>query len=354
MPFGRLTQADFAAVGINTTTPGASVGYSVAPNYKNPYTVQGSFSVDRELVKNLSLELGYNMYHGVHLQMPVETAYGEIPVGSPLCPTPACKDATGGPLYAPLTGQIQHTTYSSIGSSIYHGMTASLTRRFSHGLQFQVNYTWSKTIDDVIDFASFQNWFRPSRLGLYRAVSVFDVPHTLVANAVYNTPFKTSSDNFFKRALADISLAPVVTVHSGLPFSIRTPSLPNGTAIDNNFAMPFGASRDQNRGPIFASTDLRLSKAIFIDRENGLKLDLMVEGANIFNRINFNKVADVFDINGFTNTVQTARGPLNLLTGPFTGLKGIVPTSQDQITNPLSFAHADLARRIQLGVKLSF
>ncbi|HMC31093.1 MAG TPA: hypothetical protein VKL99_09680 [Candidatus Angelobacter sp.] len=49
-----------------------------------------------------------------------------------------------------------------IGSSIYHGMTASLTKRYSSGLQFQVNYTWSKTIDDTIDFSSFQNWFGPA------------------------------------------------------------------------------------------------------------------------------------------------------------------------------------------------
>src|SRR5260370_20449131 len=66
LPFGHLTPADFAAVGINTTTPGATVGYSVAPNYKNPYTVQASFSIDAELVKNLSLAVGYTLYPAVH------------------------------------------------------------------------------------------------------------------------------------------------------------------------------------------------------------------------------------------------------------------------------------------------
>ena len=32
-------------------------------------------------------------------------------------------------------------------------MTASLTRRFSNNFQFQTNYTFSKTIDDVFDYA---------------------------------------------------------------------------------------------------------------------------------------------------------------------------------------------------------
>jgi hypothetical protein len=362
LPFGQPTAAQYAAVGINTTTPGASVGYSVASNYKNPYTVQASFSIDHELAKNLSLEVGYNMYRGIHLQMPLETAYAEIPVGSPLCPPapfpPTCLDASGGPLYAPTTGQYQHTTYSSIGNSIYHGMTTSLTKRYSNGLQFQVNYTWSKTMDDVIDFASFQAWYRPSRLNTYRTTSVFDVPHILVANAVYTTPYKANEGSWFTRVLADISVAPILTVRSGLPFSVRTPSLVNkinGQTVDNNFAIPFGASRDNNRGAAYATTDMRFTKAIFLNRERGIRVDFIVEGTNIFNRTNFNAVNDVFDANGFTSAVTLANGQtLNLFTGPYTGLHGVKPHSTSDLKTPLSFISADAARQVQFGIKLAF
>jgi hypothetical protein len=358
LPFGRLTPADFAAVGIDTVSPGATVGYSVNPNYKNPYSFQSSLSVGRELVKNMSLELGYSMSHGVHLQMPLETAYQQINPGNALCPTLACTDITGGPLYAPTTGQLQHTSYESIGSSIYHALTASLTKRYSSGLQFQVNYTWSKVIDNTIDFASFQNAFRPSRLDLFRAVSVFDIPHSFVANAVYTTPFKTGQGNFLTRALADISVAPVVNVHSGLPFSVRTPSLNNklnGQSLDNNFAMPFGATRDNNRGAIFADTQLRLTKSIFVNRDRGVRVILSAEGNNIFNRINFNKVSDQFDINGFSSAVQLANGQtLDLFNGPYTGLHGVRPTNINQVQTPLSYASADSPRQIQFGLKVAF
>ena len=355
LPFGRLTAADYAAAGINTSIPGATVGYSVASNYRNPYSVQTSLSIDRQLVRNLSLELGYTMFHGVHLQMPLETGYAQINPGDPACAAflpalPACKDATGGPLYVPTSTQIQHTTYESIGNSIYHGMTASLTKRYSNNLQFQANYTWSKTIDNVIDFASFQNWFRPTRLSLYRAPSVFDIPHIFVANAVYTTPFKTGKGNFLATIFADISLAPIVTVRSGLPYTIRTPSLFNGLALDNNFATPFGASRDQNRGASYATADLRFIKAIFLNRDRGIRADLIAEGTNIFNRINFNKVSDVFD-----NGLSLAGGQtLNLLTGPYTGFHGVRPTSVAGVQHPLSYASADLPRRIQFGLRLAF
>jgi hypothetical protein len=360
LPFGHLTAADYAAVGININTPGATVGYSVAPNYRNPYSLQSSVSIARELVKNMSLELGYNMYHGVHIQMPVETAYAEVPKGSPLCPTPACTDATGGPLYAPTTGQFQHTTYASNGSSIYHGFTASLTKRYSNGLQFQANYTWSKTIDDTIDFSSFQNWFRPSRLNLFRTISVFDVPHIFVANAVYKLPFKAGQGNFLSSILADITLSPELTLHSGLPFSVRTPSLVNklitGQTLDNNYAIPFLSSRDDNRGAGFASLDLGFQKALFLNRDRGVSLNLLVQGTNILNRVNFNHVNDVFDLNGIpaNGIVQTARGPLNIITGPFTGLHGVVPTNTGQLTQPLFYSSADVPRQVQFGLRLAF
>ncbi|MBZ5532775.1 MAG: carboxypeptidase regulatory-like domain-containing protein [Acidobacteriia bacterium] len=366
LPFGHLTPADYAAVGIDITTPGASVGYSVAPNYKNPYSVQTSLSIDRQLVKNLSLELGYIMYHAVHLQMPVETAYKEIPVGSAACAGAAnpvtCKDLTGGPLYTFATGQVQHTTYASNGSSIYHGLTASLTKRMSHGLQFQANYTWSKTLDNTIDFASFQNWFRPNRLDLFRSVSVFDIPHIFTANAVYTTPFK-NGQGALATILSDITLSPILTMRSGLPFSVRTPSLAtlplnlggNGIVPDSNYAMPFGSSRNNNRGAGYYTLDMSFQKAVYIQRDRGVRLHLIVQGTNLLNHVNFNKVNDVFDVNGFAPTVKLVNGQtVNLINGPFTGLKGIKPTSASQLSQPLVFSQADSPRQIQFGLKLAF
>jgi hypothetical protein len=353
LPSKHLTPADYAAVGIDISTPGASVGYSVTSNYRNPYSLQASFSITRELVHDLSLELGYNMYHGVHLQMPVETAYKEV----------GCCDRTGGPLYAPIGTQVQHTAYASNGSSIYHGMTASLTKRFSHGLQFQANYTWSKTIDDTIDFSSFQNWFRPSRLSLFRSLSVFDIPHNFTANAVYVLPFK-AGQGIVSSILADITLSPIVTMHSGLPFSVRTPSLAalpvgfggNGDSPDTNYAMPFLSSRDNNRGAAFYSFDMSFQKTLYVNRDRGVRLNVIVQGTNLLNHVNFNKVNDVFDINGIpaSGIVQTARGPLNLKTGPFTGLQGAIPTNAGQLNTPLFYSSADVPRQFQFGLKLAF
>jgi hypothetical protein len=357
LPFGHVTPTDLALAGI-TITPNGSVQYDTVPNFKNPYSIQTSLSIARQFGNSYSVELGYNMYHGVHLQMPVETGYTAIAPGNPACAAFAaiglvnCTDATGGPLYIPNSSQIEHTTYASNGSSIYHGMTASLTKRYTHGLQFQVNYTWSKTIDNVVDFASFQESFRPSRLDLFRAVSVFDIPHTLVANAIYTTPFKAGTGNFFNSILADITIAPIVTWRSGLPFSVRTPSLFNGLSpADANFAMPFHAPRDANRGADYATTDLSLKKAFFLKRDRGVKLETSIAATNIFNRVNFDKVSDVFD-NGLP--LATTGQPFNPFTGPFVGLHGVKPTSANMASQPLAYSAADLPRQVQFGLKLAF
>ncbi|HEY6305411.1 MAG TPA: hypothetical protein VI488_03005, partial [Candidatus Angelobacter sp.] len=230
------------------------------------------------------------------------------------------------------------------------------------------NYTWSKSIDNVIDFASFQNWFRPSMLNLFRAPSVFDIPHTLVANAVYTTPFKAGTGNVFHSILADISVAPILAWEAGLPFSVRMPSLANGLALDGNYAVPFSSGRDNNRGPAYSTTDLTLKKAFFISRDHGVHLDLSATGSNIFNRVNFIRVSDQFDINGIptitggscpqqvcAGTITAAGGQtINLFSGPFNNLHGVKPTSPSQITQPLFFSAAADPRQIQFGLKLVF
>ena len=147
-PFGVLTEAQINCLGTPTSAgaPGR-VLFELNPDYKNNYTIQANIGFQREVVKNLSIELAYQMYHGLHLQQPVGLNYCEA--GTPGCPaTPANitamsqRDPRLGPLYRVCgadtrclrvndAGITQFTDYQSRGTSIYHGMTASLMKRFS-------------------------------------------------------------------------------------------------------------------------------------------------------------------------------------------------------------------------------
>ena len=177
------------------------------PDYKNNYAIQANLGIQRAITNNLSLEIAYQMYHGLHIQQPVGLNYCEA--GTPGCPaTPANvtamsqRDARLGPLYRVCgadtscgrindAGITQFTDYQSRGISIYHGMTASLTRRFSNHYYLQANYTLSKAIDDQTDFNSgFAPPF-PSRLFTERSLSTFDIRHNFVFSGVFTSPCGT-------------------------------------------------------------------------------------------------------------------------------------------------------------------
>jgi hypothetical protein len=305
--------------------------FNLAPDYKNNYTIQASLSVARELSRSLSLEIGYQMYKGVHIQVDQETNFKETGVINPIY----------GPQYTAIDKTItQSNTYSSIGNSMYNGLTVSLTKRYSSNFQTQVNYTYSKAIDDNTDFNSQFASFTPTRLNLERGTSAYNQTNNFVANAVYNTPFKAGSgEPFWSRILSDMTFSPIVRMHSGIPFSIRVPGAANGTLGHSLYARPWYVTRNTGIGPNFYDVDLRLAKAFYIDRDRGLKVDFLVEGTNLLNHTNFSSVNDQF-----------AAGDPFLATGPFnvTGNKSLSPTT------PLGFTSAFPGRQIQFGLKLVF
>ena len=84
---------------------------------------------------------------------------------------------------------------TSSGGSIYHSLQAEVRKSFSHGLQFQAAYTWSRAIDDASDFnpsilandSSFpQSATNPSG---QRGVSDFDINQRLVMTSIWQVPF---------------------------------------------------------------------------------------------------------------------------------------------------------------------
>ena len=172
-----------------------------------------------------------------------------------------------------------------------------------------------------------------------------------MANAVYTTPYRTDG-NFLSRAFGDMTFAPILTLRSGIPFTVTVAGLRNGTNLDNLFATPYAAGRDTGRGYPYYNFDLRLQKSVFINRDRGFRVDMIVEGINILNRVNFNSVQQNFPT--VAGPVTLANGQVvNLLTGPY-NLHGFVPHSLADLASPLSFQSADSPRQIQFGLKVAF
>jgi hypothetical protein len=369
-PFSVLSEADINALGIATTAgaPGR-VLFDLDRDYKNNYSIQASLGIQRQLSNNLSLELAYQMYHGLHIQQPVPLNYCEA--GTPGCPaSPAqqahllTRDPRLGPLYRVCStgnpalpdttcgkvndsGITQFTDYKSRGSSIYHGFTASLTRRFTDHVSFQANYTLSKAIDDQTDFNSAFAPPFPTRLDTERSLSSFDIRHNFVVSAVLLSPFKS-------RVLSDITLSPIVFIRSGIPFSLLTGTDINGdTRGANDRLFPIG--RNTGIGPNYRSVNARLSKAIRFKHDSPMRLELSVDGSNLFNRVNYASVRDILPvtINAATGQITSLSPDYNrvlLDTNRVTGRKD----RDFRSGQPLSFTSAFIARQILWGVKFAF
>jgi hypothetical protein len=267
--------------------------------------------------------LSYQFYRGVHLPRSYEGNYreaGTCAQNHPLC--------AFGPQYVRIDPTIaQLIIHSSSGNSVYHGMTASLTRRFSDNFQFQTNYTFSKTIDDVFDYAGPGAAPFPSRRYLDRGLSSFDIRHNFVASGVFVSPSKNA-------LLRDWTLSPIVNLRSGIPFNLFLGASVNGDV--NTTDRPFFASRNSGRGPNYFNANLRVSRFIRFTERVGV--DFIVDVTNLFNHVNYQRVNDVIGV------------ATPLLLGPY-DVSGD-PTRPP--TAPLGFTAAFPARQFQFGLKLRF
>ncbi len=369
-PFGVLTEAQINCLG-TATGPGAPgrVLFELNPDYKNNYTIQANFGIQREIAKDLSLEVAYQMYHGLHLQQPVGLNYCEA--GTPGCPATAAnltalsqRDPRLGPLYRVCgadtrcfrvndAGITQFTDYESRGTSIYHGMTTSLTKRFSSHFSFQANYTWSKAIDDNTDFnSSFAPPF-PSRLFTERSLSAFDIRHNFVLSGVIESPFKSGPGNsFLSRAFADMSLSPTIFIRSGIPFTLRTGIDVNGDTRGGTDRL-FTIARNTGIGPNYRSVNARVSKSFKFKADSPMRIDLSADFANIFNRTNFAAVNEVLPVTVGATGILTFPDPL--AAADYTaGTDRLTGRRDRSLNQSLGFTSAFNPRQILWGVKFIF
>jgi hypothetical protein len=107
---------------------------------------------------------------------------------------------------------------------------------------------------------------------------------------------------------------------------------------------------------------MRISKAFYLSRDSGLRLDVIAQGTDLLNHVNFSAVSNIFPnsavpdpVTGLTQSavVPTPEGTVNLLNGPYR-YHGFVPTSASQLSTPLAFASANPPRQVSLALQLAF
>jgi hypothetical protein len=189
----------------------------------------------------------------------------------------------------------------SDGNSNYNAMNLELKKRFSKNFQFLASYTLSHSIDDSSDLQTLLKPQDNRNFRAERADSLFDQRHRFVFSGVFSSPVSwRNSESFAQRFLSDFVLAPIVEISSGRPFNILTGSDTNGDLQSSNDrpsvtddgtlftpTTPFtSGSLGRNLGIThsYASFDMRVTRNIRFGER--LRLELIAEGFNLFNRFN--------------------------------------------------------------------
>jgi hypothetical protein len=139
------------------------------------------------------------------------------------------------------------TQFSTGANSHYNGLQLTAMKRLGHGLQGQINYTWSRCMDTVSNggFLQFSAGGilspLPGDLARDYGPCDYDIRHNLNAQYVYQLPLKVHSHSL-GYALNGWQISGTAFWHSGVPFSVlSTPYSANGNGIV------------QGSGPQFAS-----------------------------------------------------------------------------------------------------
>ncbi len=153
---------------------------------------------------------------------------------------PACSAANGGEPFAYWDNQFSSLyAWRSQGASAYHALQLSLRRAMANGLQFDFNYTFSKSIDQGSNAERVSSYETPNGTGGFgdqiinawfprqqRAVSDFDMRHQINANWVWQLPvgrgkrFGSTLNGLGNAILGGWDLSGVYHWSSGLPFGI--------------------------------------------------------------------------------------------------------------------------------------
>ncbi len=337
-----------------------------ASNFQTPFVHQASLTVEREVARRFAVSASYLYVHGQHL---IRARDVNLPQPSTLtypvfddesgaflgefldvesfapwsvnCPFPPCIVDLARPL--PGVGPIN--VFESAASSVYHGFTLSARRRMTNGLYFRMAYTFARALDDTQDAlvagrpAAVENSFATRA---ERGSSVTDQRHRVVVSWIYEPRWFHRDRPTLSRLFNDWKLAGVVTAGSGRPVNARTFGDANRDANRDNDRLP-GVRRNSFVGPGYATVDLRLTRRLRLGHR--LKLDLVVEAFNTFNRAN--KRVDIGD-NGFSTGAASFVRMDTVANGlPF-------PAQYRRQASFLQPNDAYAPRQVQFAVRLTF
>jgi hypothetical protein len=288
------------------------------------YTQQWNLSVGRQLGADTTIQVAYVGNHGLDLRRNLNINFFDPTLGRR--PNPDYGDIN-----------IEGNT----GQSVYHSLQISFKRRSSSGLEFDAEYTYSHTIDDVQDQGLWSAQPQDNNnLKAERGNGSGDIRHNVAFSALYELPmgqghhFLGSASGFAGKMVSGWKMAVLGLLHTGIADTVYigtntygngnyTNQRPNAVAgvnpypanqtVDNwlnpaAFSMPasgtFGnLGRNTIVGPGFKQIDLSMMKETKIGEAGDL--EFRAEFFDVFNHPNFAQPNTIFGTSSFGRIFST-------------------------------------------------
>jgi hypothetical protein len=314
IPWGA---AGFPTFPNSLTTPPAGTDaellnlYLPAANLRNPYSLQYSLGVERQLPLRLVLTADALYAHTLRqyrvndINRPspfVRSAPGQIRSGAEADATRPFQTYQGLPVRD--VGVIENSS-----SNLYSALDVGLRRKFERRFTMEAHYVLSSSAAYSMFYADansgipndWTNWGSAER-----APSDFFQHHRFVGSSAIDLPLGTR-------------LALVATAASGMPVNPLTGSDNNGDTYSSD--RPVGFGRNSLRGPAQAGVDAAASKQIRL--KDRCMAEVRAEFFNLFNRNNYITLNNVY-----------GEGPAPRATflAPIAGINNTDPSRQMQIS----------------------
>jgi hypothetical protein len=336
---------------------------------RDPYVMSWFLGVQRELMRNLTLEVNYvgtggrkiirsenwNRFNGDRLGWASPTGTGEGDTGINRL------NSTYGTM----------RFWENSVTSSYNALQAKVSKRFSSGWALTGNYTWAKSIDLRSTWhsgATTSNGAQEgystdvSNIALDRGRSVFDARHVVGLSGIWDLPLFANSSTLVQNLLGGWQVNGILALQSGQPFTPfigtsfsgggdwnadgtnndrpNTPSIGNSvTSIRTDWVNPAGGpfnipttsssgipttaekkayfgvpelgttgnlGRNTYEGPGFANVDFSLFKNIKIPQVNEQSMfQIRFEFFNLLNRVNFYQPTPTINSRTFGTATNT-------------------------------------------------
>jgi len=316
--------------GVTSGTITQQSPWAVNPSFDVAHTWQSNAQVERVLGHDFTGSISVMYAKGT--QLPVVNDINLInPIGSladgrPIFNTTVSAASRANPAFNHIL-EVQ-----SIGESEFKGITLQADKRLSHGLSFNVQYSFGKGTDDTplrtqLTVQSEAGPSDPTNLKRDNGPNPLDMRHSVNGNVIYISENHSQND-LVRHLLTGNEIGLLLQYNSGLPLNILANQDLNGdnTASDR----PLFISRNSIYMPWRKNMDMRYTRWVPI--RASVRGEVIVELKNVFNTV---------QMSGVNTTVKT-----DLAGNPLAALS----------TNPLDYPNPSgfEQRKLQLGFKVRF